>query len=163
MSYSGQTPFEEIVYTSSNPSVLAVNETDWSAQIFLLKPGQADLIMTFPDDGNYQIRIPFTVEDHFTWDYTINDSYLTLSVGQTNVEGLDGYSLPSSMEITHVTWTSSNPSVVEVPEQTNRPTCVASALSPGTATITATVHFNFINLDYPITDTFSFELTVKPN
>lgn len=119
--------------------------------------------MTFPDDGNYQIRIPFTVEDHFTWDYTINDSYLTLSVGQTNVEGLDGYSLPSSMEITHVTWTSSNPSVVEVPEQTNRPTCVASALSPGTATITATVHFNFINLDYPITDTFSFELTVKPN
>ena len=83
--YSGKTPLQDVVYTSSDPSVAEVRKTQWSANIFLLKPGQAELIMTFPDDGNYQLRVPINVKNEFDWGCTIDRPLVTITAGSTKV------------------------------------------------------------------------------
>ena len=156
--YSGKTPFDSIVYSSSNPSVVQVGERGTA---YLLKPGQADIILTFPQDGNYQLRIPVTVEDHFKWDPTPPSSPVTLYVGQTRVEGLSVYGTYNGTTLDSVTWTSSNPSVAEVESSTERPSALVTAVSPGTTTITATVHFTITAIGYQTSDTFSFDVVVE--
>lgn len=156
--YSGKTPFESIVYSSTNPSVAYVGERN---VIYLLRPGQAEITITFPQDGNYQVRIPVTVENHFQWDYAPPSSPVTLSVGQTTVESVSPYAIYSGTTLDSVTWTSSNPSVVQVEGVTKEPSTLISAVAPGTATITATVHFTITGIGYQTTDTFSFDVVVN--
>ncbi len=161
--YSGHTRSEDILYTASDPSVIEVEKRSGSAIITLLKPGRADLIITFPQDNNYQLRIPFTVEDHFQWDYTIGSPVMTLEAGQTRVGGVTSDALYQGTTLDYVTWTSSNPSVAQVPTQTDRPSCVVSAISPGTVTITGTVHFTLTQTGHTMTDTISFQVVVEPD
>lgn len=117
--------------------------------------------MTFPQDGNYQLRIPFTVEDHFKWDYSIGEPVMTLRAGNTRVGGVTSSGIYNGTELDHVEWESSDPSVAQVPEQTDRATCVVTAVSPGTATITGTVYFYMTATGYTLTDTISFEVVVE--
>ena len=156
--YSGKTPFDNITYTSTDPSVAYVGEGE---VIYLLRPGQAEIIITFPEDGNYQVSIPVTVEDHFHWDYTLPSSPMTLSVGQTRSKGVSSYALYSGTSLDSVTWTSSDPSVAQVEASTKDPYTLVTGVSPGTATITATVHFTITGIGYQTTDTFSFDVIVE--
>lgn len=156
--YSGKTPYESIVYSSSNPSVVQVGNRGTA---YLLKPGKADILITFPQDGNYQLRIPVTVENHFKWDPTLPSSPVTMYAGQTGIKGVMSYGIYQGTNLDSVTWTSSNPSVAQVEARTDSPNVLVSALSPGTSTITATVHFTITGIGYQTTDTFSFDVIVE--
>lgn len=156
--YSGKTPFDNITYSSTDPSVAYVGEGE---VVYLLRPGQAEIIITFPEDGNYQVSIPVTVEDHFNWDYAPPSSPMTLSVGQTRSHGVSPYALYSGTSLDSVTWTSSDSSVAQVEASTKDPHTLVTGVSPGTATITATVHFTITRIGYQTTDTFSFDVIVE--
>lgn len=157
--YSGKTPFDGILYSSTDPSVAYVGEGE---VIYLLRPGRAEIVITFPQDGNYQLRIPVTVEDHFQWDFTPPSSPVTLSVGQTRMNGVSPYALYSGTSLDSATWTSSDPSVAQVTATTKDPSTLITAVAPGKATITATVHFTITKIGYQATDTFSFDVVVEP-
>ena len=156
--YSGKTPFDNITYSSTDPSVAYVGDGE---VVYLLRPGQAEILITFPEDGNYQVSIPVTVEDHFHWDYTPPSSPMTLAVGQTRSHGVSPYALYSGTSLDSVTWTSSDPSVAQVEASTKDPYTLVTGVSPGTATITATVHFTITGIGYQTTDTFSFDVIVE--
>lgn len=130
--------------------------------IYLLRPGQAEIIITFPQDGNYQVHIPITVEDHFQWDYAPPSSPMTLTAGQTRSNTVSPYALYSGTTLDSVTWTSSDPSVAQVKETTEIPSALVTAVAPGTATITGTVHFTITGIGYETSDTLSFEVIVEP-
>lgn len=42
------------------------------------------------------------------------------------------------------------------------PSALVTAVAPGTATITGTVHFTITGIGYEATDTISFEVIVEP-
>ena len=156
-SYSGDTAYDELIYTSSDPSIVSVSENGMAT---LLAPGRATVTITFPKDGNYQCSYTVTVEDYFDWDYD-QPADMTLSVGDTKVHGVMSYSLSSGTKIDHVEWSSSDPAVAQV--QATGETllfCTVTAGSPGTATITCTVYFHMRTGDI-LPGTFSFDVTVE--
>ena len=155
-SYSGDTAFDELIYTSSDPSIVSVSENGMAT---LLAPGRADVTITFPKDGNYQCSYTVTVEDYFDWDYD-QPADMTLTAGDTKVHGVMSYSLSSGTKIDHVEWSSSDPAVAQTRTSVDGPSCVVVASSPGTATITCTVYFHMATGDI-LTDTFSFDVTVE--
>lgn len=101
------------------------------------------------------------MEDHFKWDPTPPESPVTLYVGQTRVEGLSSFAIYQGTNLDSVTWTSSDGAVAQVEASTDRPSALVTAVAPGTATITATVHFTITAIGYQTSDSFSFDVIVE--
>lgn len=130
--------------------------------IALLSPGTAEIIATFPDDNNYQVRLPVTVEGHYAWSYQWADDPLYLTVGQSGSNYLQQYSTGRDSTMTGTTWSCSDPSVVSISSSGSN-FCNVTALSPGTATITGVYQFDaWTNVGtFPMTDTVSFQVIVS--
>ena len=153
------TPYDGIVYSSTNPAVADVSPI---GGIALLSPGTAEIIATFPDDNNYQVRLPVTVEGHYAWSYQWADDPLYLTVGQSGSNYLQQYSTGRDSTMTGTTWSCSDPSVVSISSSGSN-FCNVTALSPGTATITGVYQFDaWTNVGtFPMTDTVSFQVIVS--
>lgn len=156
---NADTPYDGIVYSSTNPAVADVSPI---GGIALLSPGTAEIIATFPDDNNYQIRLPVTVEGHYAWSYQWADDPLYLTVGQSGSNYLQQYSTGRDSTMTGTTWSCSDPSVVSISSSGSN-FCNVTALSPGTATITGVYQFDaWTNVGtFPMTDTVSFQVIVS--
>ncbi|HJB51992.1 MAG TPA: sigma-70 family RNA polymerase sigma factor [Candidatus Oscillibacter pullicola] len=155
------TPYDGIVYSSTTPAVADVSAI---GGIALLSPGTAEIVATFPDDNNYQVRLPVTVEDHYEWSHQWADDPLDLSVGEQGSNYLQQYSLGRDSTLTGTEWSSSNPAVASVSASSGSSNfCNVTALSPGTATITGVYHFDaWTNVGtFPMTDTVSFQVIVS--
>ena len=152
---NADTPYDGIVYSSTNPAVADVSPI---GGIALLSPGTAEIIATFPDDNNYQVRLPVTVEGHYAWSYQWADDPLYLTVGQSGSNYLQQYSTGRDSTMTGTTWSCSDPSVVSISSSGSN-FCNVTALSPGTATITGVYQFDaWTNVGtFPMTDTVSFQ------
>ena len=135
---NADTPYDGIVYSSTNPAVADVSPI---GGIALLSPGTAEIIATFPDDNNYQVRLPVTVEGHYAWSYQWADDPLYLTVGQSGSNYLQQYSTGRDSTMTGTTWSCSDPSVVSISSSGSN-FCNVTALSPGTATITGVYQFD---------------------
>lgn len=155
---NADTPYDGIVYSSTNPAVADVSPI---GGIALLSPGTAEIIATFPDDNNYQVRLPVTVEGHYAWSYQWADDPLYLTVGQSGSNYLQQYSTGRNSTMTGTTWSCSDPSVVSISSSGSN-FCNVTALSPGTATITGVYQFDaWTNVGtFPMTDTVSFQVIV---
>lgn len=156
---NADTPYDGIVYSSTNPAVADVSPI---GGIALLSPGMAEIIATFPDDNNYQVRLPVTVEGHYAWSYQWADDPLYLTVGQSGSNYLQQYSTGRDSTMTGTTWSCSDPSVVSISSSGSN-FCNVTALSPGTATITGVYQFDaWTNVGtFPMTDTVSFQVIVS--
>ena len=156
---NADTPYDGIVYSSTNPAVADVSPI---GGIALLSPGTAEIIATFPDDNNYQVRLPVTVEGHYAWSYQWADDPLYLTVGQSGSNYLQQYSTGRDSTMTGTTWSCSDPSVVSISSSGSN-FCNVTALSPGTATITGVYQFDaWTNVGtFPMTDTVSFQVMVS--
>ena len=156
---NADTPYDGIVYSSTNPAVADVSPI---GGIALLSPGTAEIIATFPDDNNYQVRLPVTVEGHYAWSYQWADDPLYLTVGQSGSNYLQQYSTGRNSTMTGTTWSCSDPSVVSISSSGSN-FCNVTALSPGTATITGVYQFDaWTNVGtFPMTDTVSFQVIVS--
>lgn len=156
---NADTPYDGIVYSSTNPAVADVSPI---GGIALLSPGTAEIIATFPDDNNYQVRLPVTVEGHYAWSYQWADDPLYLTVGQSGSNYLQQYSTGRNSAMTGTTWSCSDPSVVSISSSGSN-FCNVTALSPGTATITGVYQFDaWTNVGtFPMTDTVSFQVIVS--
>ena len=156
---NADTPYDGIVYSSTNPAVADVSPI---GGIALLSPGTAEIIATFPDDNNYQVRLPVTVEGHYAWSYQLADDPLYLTVGQSGSNYLQQYSTGRDSTMTGTTWSCSDPSVVSISSSGSN-FCNVTALSPGTATITGVYQFDaWTNVGtFPMTDTVSFQVIVS--
>lgn len=156
---NADTPYDGIVYSSTNPAVADVSPI---GGIALLSPGTAEIIATFPDDNNYQVRLPVTVEGHYAWSYQWADDPLYLTVGQSGSNYLQQYSTGRDSTMTGTTWSCSDPSVVSISSSGSN-FCNVTALSPGTATITGVYQFDaWTNVGtFPMTDTVSFQVIVS--
>lgn len=156
---NADTPYDGIVYSSTNPAVADVSPI---GGIALLSPGTAEIIATFPDDNNYQVRLPVTVEGHYAWSYQWADGPLYLTVGQSGSNYLQQYSTGRDSTMTGTTWSCSDPSVVSISSSGSN-FCNVTALSPGTATITGVYQFDaWTNVGtFPMTDTVSFQVIVS--
>lgn len=156
---NADTPYDGIVYSSTNPAVADVSPI---GGIALLSPGTAEIIATFPDDNNYQVRLPVTVEGHYAWSYQWADDPLYLTVGQSGSNYLQQYSTGHDSTMTGTTWSCSDPSVVSISSSGSN-FCNVTALSPGTATITGVYQFDaWTNVGtFPMTDTVSFQVIVS--
>ena len=156
---NADTPYDGIVYSSTNPAVADVSPI---GGIALLSPGTAEIIATFPDDNNYQIRLPVTVEGHYAWSYQWADDPLYLTVGQSGSNYLQQYSTGRDSTMTGTTWSCSDPSVVSISSSGSN-FCNVTALSPGTATITGVYQFDaWTNVGtFPMTDAVSFQVIVS--
>lgn len=156
---NADTPYDGIVYSSTNPAVADVSPI---GGIALLSPGTAEIIATFPDDNNYQVRLPVTVEGHYAWSYQWADDPLYLTVGQSGSNYLQQYSTGRDSTMTGTTWSCSDPSVVSISSSGSN-FCNVTALSPGTATITGVYQFDaWTNAGtFPMTDTVSFQVIVS--
>ena len=156
---NADTPYDGIVYSSTNPAVADVSPI---GGIALLSPGTAEIIATFPDDNNYQVRLPVTVEGHYAWSYQWADDPLYLTVGQSGSNYLQQYSTGRDSTMTGTTWSCSAPSVVSISSSGSN-FCNVTALSPGTATITGVYQFDaWTNVGtFPMTDTVSFQVIVS--
>lgn len=156
---NADTPYDGIVYSSTNPAVADVSPI---GGIALLSPGTAEIIATFPDDNNYQVRLPVTVEGHYAWSYQWADDPLYLTVGQSGSNYLQQYSTGRDSTMTGTTWSCSDPSVVSI-SSSGSTFCNVTALSPGTATITGVYQFDtWTNVGtFPMTDTVSFQVIVS--
>lgn len=156
---NADTPYDGIVYSSTNPAVADVSPI---GGIALLSPGTAEIIATFPDDNNYQVRLPVTVEGHYAWSYQWADDPLYLTVGQSGSNYLQQYSTGRDSTMTGTTWNCSDPSVVSISSSGSN-FCNVTALSPGTATITGVYQFDaWTNVGtFPMTDTVSFQVIVS--
>ena len=156
---NADTPYDGIVYSSTNPAVADVSPI---GGIALLSPGTAEIIATFPDDNNYQVRLPVTVEGHYAWSYQWADDPLYLTVGQSGSNYLQQYSTGRDSTMTGTTWSCSDPSVVSISSSGSN-FCNVTALSPGTATITGVYQFDaWTNVGtFPRPDTVSFQVIVS--
>lgn len=156
---NADTPYDGIVYSSTNPAVADVSPI---GGIALLSPGTAEIIATFPDDNNYQVRLPVTVEGHYAWSYQWADDPLYLTVGQSGSNYLQQYSTGRDSTMTGTTWSCSDPSVVSISSSGSN-FCNVTALSPGTATISGVYQFDaWTNVGtFPMTDTVSFQVIVS--
>ena len=156
---NADTLYDGIVYSSTNPAVADVSPI---GGIALLSPGTAEIIATFPDDNNYQVRLPVTVEGHYAWSYQWADDPLYLTVGQSGSNYLQQYSTGRDSTMTGTTWSCSDPSVVSISSSGSN-FCNVTALSPGTATITGVYQFDaWTNVGtFPMTDTVSFQVIVS--
>lgn len=156
---NADTPYDGIVYSSTNPAVADVSPI---GGIALLSPGTAEIIATFTDDNNYQVRLPVTVEGHYAWSYQWADDPLYLTVGQSGSNYLQQYSTGRDSTMTGTTWSCSDPSVVSISSSGSN-FCNVTALSPGTATITGVYQFDaWTNVGtFPMTDTVSFQVIVS--
>ena len=156
---NADTPYDGIVYSSTNPAVADVSPI---GGIALLSPGTAEIKATFPDDNNYQVRLPVTVEGHYAWSYQWADDPLYLTVGQSGSNYLQQYSTGRDSTMTGTTWSCSDPSVVSISSSGSN-FCNVTALSPGTATITGVYQFDaWTNVGtFPMTDTVSFQVIVS--
>ena len=156
---NADTPYDGIVYSSTNPAVADVSPI---GGIALLSPGTAEIIATFPDDNNYQVRLPVTVEGHYAWSYQWADDPLYLTVGQSGSNYLQQYSTGRDSTMTGTSWSCSDPSVVSISSSGSN-FCNVTALSPGTATITGVYQFDaWTNVGtFPMTDTVSFQVIVS--
>ena len=156
---NADTPYDGIVYSSTNPAVADVSPI---GGIALLSPGTAEIIATFPDDNNYQVRLPVTVEVHYAWSYQWADDPLYLTVGQSGSNYLQQYSTGRDSTMTGTTWSCSDPSVVSISSSGSN-FCNVTALSPGTATITGVYQFDaWTNVGtFPMTDAVSFQVIVS--
>ena len=156
---NADTPYDGIVYSSTNPAVADVSPI---GGIALLSPGTAEIIATFPEDNNYQVRLPVTVEGHYAWSYQWADDPLYLTVGQSGSNYLQQYSTGRDSTMTGTTWSCSDPSVVSISSSGSN-FCNVTALSPGTATITGVYQFDaWTNVGtFPMTDTVSFQVIVS--
>ena len=156
---NADTPYDGIVYSSTNPAVADVSPI---GGIALLSPGTAEIIATFPDDNNYQVRLPVTVEGHYAWSYQWADDPLYLTVGQSGSNYLQQYSTGRDSTMTGTTWSCSDPSVVSISSSGSN-FCNVTALSPGTATITGVYQFDAWTTvgTFPMTDTVSFQVIVS--
>ena len=156
---NADTPYDGIVYSSTNPAVADVSPI---GGIALLSPGTAEIIATFPDDNNYQVRLPVTVEGHYAWSYQWADDPLYLTVGQSGSNYLQQYSTGRNSTMTGTTWSCSDPSVVSISSSGSN-FCNVTALSPGTATISGVYQFDaWTNVGtFPMTDTVSFQVIVS--
>ena len=156
---NADTPYDGIVYSSTNPAVADVSPI---GGIALLSPGTAEIIATFPDDNNYQVRLPVTVEGHYAWSYQWADDPLYLTVGQSGSNYLQQYSTGRDSTMTGTTWSCSDPSVVSISSSGSN-FCNVTALSPGTATITGVYQFDaWTNVGtFPMTDAVSFQVIVS--
>ena len=156
-----ETPMSQIVYTSTNPAVADVNA---NGGIALLSPGTAEIIATLPADNNYQVRVPVTVEDHFSWEYRWAKDPLTISAGSQDFNYLEMYGLGRDTSITAIDWSVGDPSLAALTTNSGNPNwCSLEGLSPGTTTVTGVVHFSaWTNVGtLPMTDTISFQLVVE--
>lgn len=157
-----KTPFDGIVYTSTDPAVADVTE---KGGVALLSPGTATIIATFPEDDNFQVQIPVTVENSYCWTYKWNEDPISVPVGETCVNHMSQYSW-SSIEnsILAIDWSSSNPAVATVTgPNPSTILCHVSGVSAGSATITAVITINsWTNVGMrPMTATASFQVTVS--
>lgn len=157
-----RTPFDGIVYTTTNPAVADVTE---SGGVALLSPGTATIIATFPEDDNFQVQIPVTVENSYNWTYQWAEDPLTISAGETRPNYMSQYGLSSKENsLLSANWSSSNPAVATVAGQSSPDFwCQITGVSAGSATITGVFTINSrTNVGMrPMTATASFQVTVS--
>lgn len=157
-----RTPFDGIVYTTTNPAVADVTE---NGGVALLSPGTATIIATFPEDDNFQVQIPVTVENSYNWTYQWAEDPLTISAGETRPNYMSQYGLSSKENsLLSANWSSSNPAVATVAGQSSPDFwCQITGVSAGSATITGVFTINSrTNVGMrPMTATASFQVAVS--
>ena len=157
-----RTPFDGIVYTTTIPAVADVTE---NGGVALLSPGTATIIATFPEDDNFQVQIPVTVENSYNWTYQWAEDPLTISAGETRPNYMSQYGLSSKENsLLSANWSSSNPAVATVAGQSSPDFwCQITGVSAGSATITGVFTINSrTNVGMrPMTATASFQVTVS--
>ena len=161
--YSGNTPHNEIRYYTTDPTVADVNER---GGIALLTPGSAEIVAVFPQDDNFEVRVPVIVENHFAWDYTWHASPLTLAAGTEDTQFLANMSRPQDSEVTSADWSIADSSIAQIVSAgsaANPNFCRLKGLSPGTTTLTAVFHFSLTTNAGPrsMSDTISCTIVVN--
>lgn len=157
-----KTPLTGIVYTTTNSAVADVTEI---GGIVLLGPGTAEIVATFPDDGNFQVRLPVTVENRYAWSYWWSEEPLSVAVGESKTNFISQRSWSSQENsVLSASWSSSDPSVATVEAETPSTFwCSVTGVSAGSATITGVFTINsWTNVGMrPMTATASFQVTVS--
>lgn len=145
-----------LTYSSSNPDVVYINS---SGLFSALSPGTAVLTGVSSQDPGTRYTITVQVSSKVPWDYQIADT--TLWVGQSKYHYITPYGLYSGFTLSSTTWSSSDPSVVEVGVQ-QPDSCQLIANAPGTATISGAVTFQVDTRagTRTYTDHISFQVTV---
>ena len=150
------------MYTTTIPAVADVTE---NGGVALLSPGTATIIATFPEDDNFQVQIPVTVENSYNWTYQWAEDPLTISAGETRPNYMSQYGLSSKENLLlSANWSSSNPAVATVAGQSSPDFwCQITGVSAGSATITGVFTINSrTNVGMrPMTATASFQVTVS--
>ena len=157
-----KTLLTDIVYTTTNPAVADVTGI---GGIALLGPGTAEIVATFPDDGNFQVRLPVTVENRYAWSYWWNENPLSVAVGESETNFISQRSWSSQENsVLSASWSSSDPSVATVEAETPSTFwCSVTGVSAGSATITGVFTINsWTNVGMrSMTATASFQVTVS--
>ena len=119
---------QEVTWSSSSPEVATVDE---SGNVKALKAGETTVTVASNENPEIEATCKIVVENIPVESVTLNKSSLTLVEG--NNETLTVTVTPDDVIDKSVLWTSSDPSVATVSDKG-----VVSAVSAGTATITAT-------------------------
>lgn len=162
--WGGDLPWGKMVFSSSNPEVVAVN----SLGIFTtLAPGTAVISamdMSQPDSPlRYDLTI--TVEDHFRWEYNLPDASVECedtcinSISTSQWSTIAGYTI----DLAASEWTSSDESIAEVTPLPNLMGCEIHGVAPGTATVHGKLTFAVLTADglKMMEDNLSFQVTVE--
>lgn len=164
LAWGGNLPWGKMVFSSSNPEVVAVN----SLGIFTtLAPGTAVISavdMSQPD-SILQYDLTVTVEDRFRWEYNLPDA--SVECGDTCVNSISishwstiaGYTI----DLVASEWTSGDESIAEVAPLSNLMGCEIHGIAPGTATIHGKLTFAVFTADglKMMNDDLSFQVTVE--
>ena len=134
---------EEIVWTSSNPSVATVSpfvdskgKTTGDVGVVLGKKEGRATIIASTKDGNNKAMCEIIIGEHKVTGITLDKTSLTQKIGESNI--ILASVSPSNASNKEITWTSNNPNVatVSVTNENNRARVESKAI--GVATITAT-------------------------
>ena len=154
---SSRTGYDNIVYSSSDPSVVYIAE---NGAFSTLTPGTAVLTAAFPQDGNYQVDVTIHVSDEFAWDYQVSD--MEIGAGQSRYHYITPYALYSGCTLLSGSWSSSDTSVAQAASGSRGNGCQVTGVSAGTAAITGVISFQVETRagTKTMTDTVSFQVTV---
>lgn len=134
--WDGELP-EELVYSSSAPEIVAIND---EGRFSTLAPGTAVLTAEDPSDASKKYTLTITVKDELDWTCYYFDAIL--NVGDSKSWLYESYVHNGKKDLLGAEYTSSDPSIVTAEKVINSDACLLTAIAPGKTTITARLHFS---------------------
>lgn len=154
--WDGDLP-ENLVFSSSDPSIIAVNG---EGRYSTLSPGKAVLTAEDPDNPGVKYELSIEVQDRMEWDYTLDD--VSVEAGHRAVGHFSSYGMYADLETIKTVWTSGDESIVTVTPVPNPMACWLDGIAPGETDVSGLVFFTADTVagELEMQEEVSFHVTV---